>query len=168
MTGTVHPRTIEYPRLARWMYRSGHPNRLARVLNRISAIQFGAGFLAPRDWVTVEVRGRSSGRMISFPAVVVHRGQDSFLVSMLGERAHWVRNVRVDEGRAVLRRGRRRAVRLVEIPAADRAPILQRYLAVAPGARPHVPVDRHAPLVEFERIADRYPVFRIDPAGPPA
>jgi hypothetical protein len=147
------------------MYRSGHPNGMAKVMNRVSAIQFGAGFLAPRHWVTVEVRGRSSGRVISFPAVVVHHGHERFLVSMLGERAHWVHNVRAADGRAVIRRGRRRAVRLVEIPAGDRAPILRRYLALAPGARPHVPVDRHAPLAEFEAVADRYPVFRMDPAA---
>ncbi len=27
--------------------------------------------------------------------------------------------------------------------------------------RTHIPVDRQAPLVEFEQIAARYPVFRI-------
>jgi hypothetical protein len=32
---------------------------------------------------------------------------------------------------------------------------------VAPGARPFFPVDRRAPLTEFERIVDDYPVFRI-------
>jgi hypothetical protein len=147
------------------MYRSGHPNRLARVMNRVSAAQFGAGFLAPRDWVTVEVRGRSSGRVVSFPAVVARYRGERFLVSMLGERAHWVHHVRADGGRAVIRRGRRRAVTLVEIPVSDRAPVLQRYVAAAPGARPHIPVDVRAPLADFERVADRYPVFRIDPSG---
>ncbi|WP_239160618.1 nitroreductase/quinone reductase family protein [Virgisporangium ochraceum] len=158
-------RGVVWPRLSRWMYRSGHPNPLARLMNRVSAIQFGVGFLAPRDWVTVEVRGRSTGRVVSFPAVVVHHGGHGFLVSMLGERAHWVRNVRADGGRAVLRRGRRRPVRLVEVPVGDRAPILRRYLAVAPGARPHFPLDRSAPVADFEDIADRYPVFRVEPVG---
>ena len=37
-----------------------------------------------------------------------------------------------------------------------------------PGARPHLPVDRRAPLAEFERIAGQYPVFRIIPAAPGA
>jgi len=36
-------------------------------------------------------------------------------------------------------------------------------LDLAPGARPHFPVPRRAPLPEFERIADRYPVFRVLP-----
>ena len=35
------------------------------------------------------------------------------------------------------------------------------YLAVAPGGRAHIPVDRRAPLEEFDRIAAQVPVFRI-------
>ncbi len=31
------------------------------------------------------------------------------------------------------------------------------------GARPHIPVDRKAPLADFERISPGYPVFRILP-----
>ena len=55
-------------------------------------------------------------------------------------------------------------VRLEEVDLAARAPILRRYLAVAPGARPHLPVDRRAPLEEFEQIAAEFPVFRVRPA----
>ena len=42
---------------------------------------------------------------------------------------------------------------------------LGRYLEVTPGARPDIPVDRHAPVEEFERIAGEYPVFRIHSAA---
>jgi len=66
------------------------------------------------------------------------------------------------------RRRGREEVHLEEVEPGDRAPILRRYLEVAPGARPHLPVDRHAPLAEFERIADQYPVFWIIPAAPGA
>ena len=48
-----------------------------------------------------------------------------------------------------------------EVDPGARAPILRRYLAVAPGARPHLPVDRRAPLEEFDRIATQIPVFRV-------
>jgi hypothetical protein len=34
-------------------------------------------------------------------------------------------------------------------------------LQAAPGARPHVPVDKDAPLAEFEKIAALHPVFRL-------
>lgn len=32
--------------------------------------------------------------------------------------------------------------------------------------RAHIPVDWHAPLAEFERIAPRYPVFRVGADAP--
>jgi deazaflavin-dependent oxidoreductase (nitroreductase family) len=152
------------------MYRGGRPNRLARALNRISAAQFGAGFLAPPGWVTLEVTGRRSGRTVVFPLVVTTYRDERYLVAMLGRQANWVANVRATGGAAVLRHGRREPVLLVEVDVAERAPILRRFLAVAPGARAHVPVDRHAPVADFERIADRFPVFRItapDPATAP-
>jgi hypothetical protein len=51
---------------------------------------------------------------------------------------------------------------LTEVPVADRAPILRRYLLIALGARPHMMVRWNAPLAEFERVAAEYPVFRVD------
>jgi deazaflavin-dependent oxidoreductase (nitroreductase family) len=147
------------------MYRNGRPGTLARALNRISAIQFSAGILSPAQAVTLEVPGRCTGRLISLPVAVADYQGGRYLVSMLGNDANWVRNVRAADGRAVLRRRGREEVRLVEVEPGDRAPILRRYLQVAPGARAHVPVDRHAPLAEFERIADQFPVFQIVPAA---
>jgi hypothetical protein len=143
------------------MYRGGRPNRLARVLNRISAIQFSAGILAPKQAVTLEVRGRRTGRVISFPLVIADYQGERYLVAMLGHNVNWVHNVRAASGRAVLRHGRREAVRLEEVEPGACAPILRRYLQLAPGGRAHIPVDRRAPLAEFERIAAQIPVFRI-------
>ncbi|MEV0003599.1 nitroreductase/quinone reductase family protein [Micromonospora sp. NPDC050980] len=147
-------------RQVRWMYRSGRPNRLARVLNGLAARQHAAG-LGPQHWVTLEVRGRRTGRTVALPLVVADHEGERYLVSMLGERVNWVANVRAAGGRAVLRHGGREPVRLVEVDVADRPPILRRHLALAPGARPHVPVDRHAPLAEFARVAPGIPVFRV-------
>jgi len=111
----------------------------------------------------LEVRGRRSGRLHSFPvAITVYKG-DRYLVAMLGEGTNWVSNVRAAGGEAVLRHARREAIRLEEVDPSVRAPILRRYLAIARGARPHFPVDRRAPVAEFERIARAYPVFRIRP-----
>ena len=145
----------------RWLYRGGRPSHIAKALNRLSALQFSAGLLSPSRAVTLEVRGRRTGRVVAFPVVVADYQGERYLVSMLGENTNWVRNVRASGGRAVLRRKQQHPVRLLEVPVADRAPILRRYLALAPGARPHLAIDRHAPVEEFERIAGRYPVFRI-------
>jgi hypothetical protein len=80
---------------------------------------------------------------------------------MLGDNTQWVRNVRAAGGKAVLRSGGYENVLLEEIPADGRAPLLKAYLYAAPGARPHVPIDRDAQLTEFEKIAADYPVFRV-------
>ncbi|UQU61778.1 nitroreductase/quinone reductase family protein [Couchioplanes caeruleus] len=158
--------TLMTPRMARRLYRGGRPNRLARGMNRLSAVLFAHGVLTPPRAVTLEVRGRTSGRTVSLPLVAADLRGERYLVSMLGEDAGWVRNVRAAGGHAVLLRRGREDVLLVEVPAAQRAPVLQRYLHLAPGARPHIPLDRHAPLADFAGIAARYPVFRIVAAPP--
>ena len=133
-------------------------------MNRVSAIHFATGLLARSTWVTLDVPGRRSGRIISFPLVVADYQGERYLVSMLGENANWVRNVHAAGGRVILRHGLREAVYLQDVEVGARAPILRRYLDCAPGARAHVPVDRHAPLAEFDRIAGQFPVFRISVA----
>jgi hypothetical protein len=144
----------------RWMYKGGRPNQLAAVLNRGWVIVHAAG-LWPNRLATLEVRGRRTGRLVSFPVVVATYEGGRYLVAMLGERTNWVSNVRAAGGQAVLRHGYRETVRLDEVDAGLRAPVLRRYLEVAPGARAHIPVDRRAPLTAFERISGEYPVFRI-------
>ena len=150
-----------YWRYMRRIYAGGRPNAAARRLNRSAARSFAAGRYRTRD-VTLEVVGRASGRVISLPIVMADFEGHWYLVSMLGNDANWVRNVHAADGRAVIRRKSAREVVLRDVPVSERAPIIRRYLEVAPGGRPHIPVDRAAPLAEFEAIAADYPVFRID------
>lgn len=159
MRGTGLKIVDEYRRR---MYPGGRPNGLSRVLNRASAWVHAFG-VWPQRLVTLEVPGRRTGRIISFPLVMVDLGGERYLVSMLGERANWVHNLRAAGGNAVLLHGRRESVHLEETEPAARPPILRRYLACAPGARPHVPVDRRAPLDAFAKIAGQYPAFRVTP-----
>lgn len=149
-----------YDTYVRWMYGGGRPNGFARVQNRMSAIAFAAG-IWPKRVATLEVRGRRSGRVISFPVVIADYEGERYLVAMLGEQTNWVRNLRAAEGRAVLLHGRREDLHLEEVSIHDRPAILRRYLALAPGARPHIAVDRFSALEEFDRIAPHIPVFRI-------
>jgi F420H(2)-dependent quinone reductase len=148
--------------LKRWMYRGDRPGRLARALNAITRWGAGAG-LPPHRQQVLEVRGRRSGRVIAFPVVIADHGGERYLVSMLGGRPNWVANVRAAGGHATLRHGRREPIVLEEVDVGERAPILKRYLELAPGARPHVAVALDAPIAEFERIAPDHPVFRIRP-----
>jgi hypothetical protein len=73
-----------------------------------------------------------------------------------------VPNIRAAGGRAVLKHRGERPVHLVEVPAAERAPIIKAYLRRAPGARPHIAVPHDAPVDAFEAIAPQHPVFRIE------
>ncbi|MGI5486045.1 nitroreductase/quinone reductase family protein [Microtetraspora malaysiensis] len=147
--------------LKRKLYEGSRPGAFMRAWNRIDARLYASGVFSPRNAVTLEVVGRNTGRPTSLPVAVAEHGGERFLVSMLGPNANWVRNVHAAGGHAILRRRGREAVTLEEIPVEQRAPVLRRYLAAAPGARPHIPVDRRAPLSEFEAIAHQYPVFRI-------
>jgi len=144
----------------RWLYQGGRPNALTRVINRGWAFVHSLG-IAPNYLVTLEVVGRRSGRVISFPLAMVPLDGERYLVSMLGTNAAWVQNVRAAGGRATLRHGRTEQVLLEEVAVEKRARVLKAYLRLAPGARPHIPVDKNAPLEEFEAIAAQVPVFRL-------
>jgi len=147
------------------LYRGQRPNWIARILNRAWAAVASSG-VASNYLATLEVTGRKSGRIISFPVVPVVVDGQQYLVSMLGDDAQWVRNVRASGGKAALRSGGRKEIQLEEISPDRRAPILKAYLQRADGARPHVPVNKDAPIAEFEQIASAFPVFRVTSKQP--
>ena len=145
----------------RAMYAGQRGNKTARRYARFWAFVFATG-LSSRRWVTLEVPGRVSGRPTRFPLGMADFDGDWYFVSMLGNTCNWVRNVRAANGHVVIRHGRARHRRLVEVPVDWRAPILKRYLEVVPGARPHMPVDQHAPVSDFELVAPNFPVFLVE------
>jgi hypothetical protein len=142
------------------MYAGGRPDAAARRSNRVMS------FLAARGvfgwWlVRLETINPKSRTLLSLPLVTAHVGGEYYLVSMLGTGSRWVRNVLAAGGLVTVTVGWRRSVRLVEVPVAVRAPIIKNYLQRAPGGRPHIPVDKDAPLPDFEAIAPDFPVFEI-------
>lgn len=143
------------------MFARGRANAVARALNA-ATIRLAEAGVAPKRLVVLEVRGRRSGRSRSLPVVVADYEGGRYLVSMLGPNQDWVRNVRAAGGRAVLRHRRCEPVRLVEVGSELRAPILRRYLELAPGARAHFPLGPSAAVGEFERIAAQHVVFRVE------
>jgi deazaflavin-dependent oxidoreductase (nitroreductase family) len=114
---------------------------------------------------TLEVLGRVSGQRRSNPVVIATVDGKRYLVSMLGPGSDWVKNVEAARGDAVIRQGRRRRVHLVAVPPGERAPILREYVRVASSGRHHFPLPVGAPLAAFAEIAERYPVYLIDPAS---
>lgn len=147
--------------LKRWMYREGRPNLLAKILNRGWAIIHSLGIF-PNWLVTLEVVGRKSGKMTSFPLAMTVMNGERYLVSMLGEETNWVRNIQAAGGKARLVHGISEQVLLEEVDVSQRAAILKAYLQDAPGARPHIPVSKDAPILEFEKIASKFPVYRLE------
>ncbi len=135
---------------------------MARLLDRGGAMVCALG-VAPDYMVTLEVPGRRTGRVVRLPLVMVVRDGKRYLVSMLGEDVNWVRNVKAAGGRVTLRHGRSEDVRLEVVAPEHRAPVLRDYLRRAPRAGAHVPVEKDAPLAEFERVSARFPVFRVEP-----
>jgi hypothetical protein len=142
------------------MYSGHRGNLTARRFARFWSALFAWG-LAPRRWVTLEVVGRRSGKVLRFPLGQADLDGERYLVSMLGNDCNWVRNVRAAHGHVTLVRRTSVSCLLVEVPVDQRAPIIKRYVNQVPGARPHIPVERHADIADFEVIAPDFPVFRI-------
>jgi hypothetical protein len=142
------------------MYAGGRANGQARRYARFWAAVFRSGLL-PRRWVTLEVSGRNSGSPRRFPLGIATVNGERYVVSMLGEGCNWVANVRAADGRARLLHGSSEPVQLIEVPVGQRPSVLKAYLEQVPGARPHIPVDRHSDTDAFVSIAACYPVFRV-------
>ena len=161
MRNSVHSDPAERSPILRLFYRDWRPTRVGRLVNRLASWWSALG-MTSREMAVLEVPGRTSGRRRSTPVVVATVEGKSYLVSMLGPDSDWVKNVAAAHGDAVLHQGRRRPIHLVEVPPAERAPTLSEYVRVATSGRHHLPVAVGAPLSEFETIAERYPVYRID------
>ena len=136
------------------------PTKLTQAFNRLVSWLASLG-VTHSDTVTLEVKGRRSGRVRSNPVTWVEHEGERYLVSPRGE-SEWVRNVRAAGGDAVIRHGGRQKVRLEEAPAEERAPIIKAYLSkTATATRQHFGVEPKAELAEFEAIGARHPVFRV-------
>jgi hypothetical protein len=107
--------------------------------------------------VHLEVRGWRSESRIRLPLVMVIIEGERYLVSMLGTEVERARNVKAAGGNVTLRHGRRKEVHLEEVAADRRALVLKAYLKRSPSGRAHLPVDKDAPLCEFEQVSAQIP-----------
>jgi len=153
---------------ARTSYRP--PAAWYQRLNHIGVPMTRLG-LAPRDAVTLEVRGRTSGKPRRTPILRTAYQGDDYLLALAGQ-AQWVRNVRAASGRAIIRRRGAQHVHLEEVPAEHRAPMIAEYLrrgrersgaaAATQQARYYFGLGPNATLDDITAIAPYYPVFRIE------
>lgn len=126
-----------------------------------------------RGTVTLEIKGRRSGKIIRLSVTQVRLAGKHYLVSLGGE-SQWVQNVRAAGGAAVIVSGRRTPVALVEIPVEQRAPILLAYVnqrafthSGAQSARHFFGLQSPPTLEDMARLAGEYPVFEIGQPGAP-
>ena len=161
--------------MSRAMHLQANPTPFDRLAGGLLFRLVSLG-LTPSRWpwtaggtVILEVRGRRSHRLHSTLVTWVEHDRARYLVSMPGAEPQWVKNARVAGGAVVLRHGTNRIrVSLAELPAAQRAPVLQAWYRVTGRSAPprrHFGIDRSAPLAAFEHLAAAHPVFRILPAS---
>jgi deazaflavin-dependent oxidoreductase (nitroreductase family) len=123
------------------------PFLVRRVFNPI-AMRFGIS-----GTEALAVRGRRSGEIRRVPVIPVEHAGARYLVSPRGE-TQWARNLRsAGEGELRGKRGVER-FRAIEVPVAERPPIIAAYQAVA----------GRAVASFFTALPDAadHPVFRLD------
>lgn len=111
----------------------------------------------------LEVRGRRSGEVRRTPVNLLTVDGVRYLVAPRGE-TQWVRNLRADHGRGVLRLGRRQEpFEATEIADADKTPILRAYLRewVWEVGRFFEGLGADSPDADVAAAAPGFPVFRL-------
>lgn len=136
------------------------PTTIERWFNRGFGILTRLGIGRAHNYL-LSVKGRISGRTYSTPVNLLKSDGDSYLVSPRGE-AQWVLNIR-NSNSLILKRGTIEIrCGVEEVLDRSKPAILKEYLS-----RYTVTVQRYfsvapdAPLTEFEKIAERHPVFRL-------
>jgi deazaflavin-dependent oxidoreductase (nitroreductase family) len=111
----------------------------------------------------LEVRGRTSGETRSTVVNLLMVDGERYLVAPRGE-TQWVRNLRADGGRGVLRLGRRaETFAATELADDDKAPVLRAYLEAWAWevGRFFDGLRADSPDADVAAAAPGFPVFRI-------
>lgn len=138
-------------------YRMTPMKRLVSAITALMARR-GAG-----NFVVVTTRGRKSGEPRQVTVSPLSRHDVDYVVSPYGD-VSWVRNVRA-QPEVLLRRGEtERRVRLVE-ETGDHPDLVSEYYHREGFARRYMQLPDDPTEDDFSRLADHFPVFRIEPIG---
>jgi len=131
-------------------------NPTVRALTRMGVSVWGSRIL--------RVRGRSSGEWRSQPVNLLTFEGKRYLVAPRG-LTQWVRNIRVSGEGELLLGSKAERFRAVEIPDAEKLPILRAYLKIwkAEVGVFFQGVDAGSSEENLRRIAPDHPVFRVEP-----
>jgi hypothetical protein len=122
--------------------------------------------ITPRT-ITLEVPGRKTGKPVRVSLSRTDYEGEKYFVSLAGE-VHWVRNVRAANGQATILSGKIIPVRLEEISAEQRAPVMLAYVqsraflhSGVQSSQEFFGLEKKSTLERMKAIANRYVVFRI-------
>ncbi|MCW2519598.1 MAG: hypothetical protein JWR46_2217 [Mycobacterium sp.] len=141
-----------------------------KPLNKVfmAMLKVGLPISGKEGPIVLTVPGRTSGRPRSTPITPMTIDGMRYVVGGF-PKADWVRNARA-AGDATLTHGRRdEQVRVVEISADEARPLLRQFPVLVPSG---VSFMKRSGLVtdgtpeEFEALAGRCAVFRLDPVRP--
>ncbi len=136
------------------------PSGFTKKMNSFMGWLGGLG-IGPKKMVQLTVTGRKSGQPRTVAVNIVEHDGKRYLVAPRGN-TEWARNAIVAGGEAVIKRGKPEDVRLVDVPVAERAPIIQKYVKETAIVRGEFGLKEDSPLDEVQKVADRHPTFRID------
>jgi hypothetical protein len=138
------------------------PGAADRIFGRALAFLVRIGLVRGHFYV-LEVRGRSSGRIISLPVDLLELDGRRYLVCARGN-SNWVRNARVAGEVVLVRALRRHRYAVRELSAETRPPILKAYLdRFATEVQRFFPIPKGSAMEAFADLAPRYPVFELLP-----
>lgn len=141
------------------MGKSYHPSAGARLVNGVFSTMVRLGLGKDYRYI-LTVPGRKTGTPHSVPVDVMGDGAQRWLVAPYGV-TNWVRNARA-AGQVTLRRGgHRETLRVIEVPVAERVPVLRQYLREVPVTRRYFDVTAASSDKQWIREAHRHPVFRL-------
>lgn len=137
-----------------------------KPMNKVVVLVDRLGILGGKGPLVLTVLGRKSGQPRSTPVTPMTVDGDEYVVGGF-PGADWVRNAQANPD-ATLGQGKRaRRVRLVEMSPDEARPLLRQFPILVPTG---IEFMRNAGLVtegtpdEFEALAGRCSVFRMDPA----
>jgi len=131
-----------------------------KLANRIIVALYRLGW-AFGTWYVLAIPGRKTGKLRSTPVSVLVIDDQRYIVTF---ETNWVKNARVAGWGFLTRGGKKERVELVELPVAERPPILREFPLLVPhGVQffEQVLGIKNDPEA-FAAAAPNCPVFRID------
>jgi deazaflavin-dependent oxidoreductase (nitroreductase family) len=136
------------------------PPRWLKLANRLNIAMLSRG-IGPSTQRVLTIAGRTTGLPRRTPIAIVELDGARYIVAGYPS-ADWVKNARAGSRATLSRGGASTTVRLVEVPAAERPPILREFLRAIRGGRSFLTVGAGSTDADVVIAAEEHPVFRLE------